>query len=1036
MAELFDFEGVLHSVHFLEHPRNAGGTKLRSLTLLCADFLRHFEPVSLDEAKADRAREQASVMERVQAIQQEMLQAQENPLQIAEVRAEADRAVEEYERMQDARSLRESNDQQRREADLRRIHRRAARRSQEQGNPLVVRKATVSDRLDVMIAEGVTMDGVRELQEEAGRRQAIAEATSKWLERRVRAMSDVLAGLAPYAAEQGQLALATASGAIQRVKTIDAGIASLKLYTGDGVEVFTVREGAQAPTSEPLTIVQGKLAMDEELAVHMPVENDFDCSDRKAFFSRLATHEDLLDQMMPTSRCVVAVQVTRRKHHYSQEMSVFEQLAREQENQRVFLLVRNGQNVHAVYSAEPSHEAAQRLFPTRGDLQRPFQGIDGSAIGLQDVAFSRSAGRFEDLTLHYRRFLILLCGLDHRLGLFGDFAPAEAKAGFMSAQFQQRYMRFLENDDPGLLLGEEREPVADWMARHNAQLRTGSRVVVDDGATLDDAIPLIVRSAGSIQVDKQALGIGSLIANAKEGQHYLSVPTISQRGPRMGTTWLTGPQAYGENRQWFLCIDRVSLPEVRRYIYDRQQRIASIAWLRTLRRVEQALLVQQRDEQALRAHLRQAAMDAAIQQEDEIDAAIDGAIATWRADHRGAPAPSLSERKEVEQLLSLIFPADSLAKSMRPLIEHLCSKLGLQPLLATRTGKNQLVLYSMVPEPEREPYGTGVTWGWVRRHRLRVSGRGASLASSTLAWLHDKQLTSREEPLLDWPGHEHWIHKTPEPIRPSALLAGREAVDRGGELVQELRRWRLDGSGIPEDVLIGWLDTVRKHSRGSKFNEHFYLLVPLALYQQQAHGPIRFCYARCNLIDLVRTHGTAEQLALLMATPGMRSVSMAKFARRAEPLSWTPRVGEAPGNNWLYKHSLLPTTTAAPWMLVSSHKRGGLGKRSRPGTRAERREVNGAPRHEEVSAQLSWNRAIDGLMGRQPLHSRLFYRGVEERVGRIFGLANAEEVALRRKRVRVERFVPHAAATVELAPGLWDANQGRSVADRYLSGRS
>lgn len=1046
VVKLFDFEGVLHSVTILGHPRHAHGDQFSKFTLLAGDFFSTFERVSDEVAAADRAADQAAIMAKVQAIQKEMLDAQVNPLQLPGVQEAAEKAVEQFEQEEAARVQAEVKNKGQREADLRRIHRRAARRSEARGNPIALRKTTISDRLDVMISEGVTADGVGELQLEAGRRLAIAQATAKYLAERSKSMGRVLENLTPYAAEKAQAALAMSSDAIDLVSRIGRGIASLNLYTGTGVDVFSVREGADAPTDEPLTIVQSKLAMDEELAVHVDVEESFDCTNTQAFFNRLATNDALLNQVLPTPRCVVSVQVTRRSVYYDEKMSPYEKVARDLENKRVFLLVRNGENVHAVYSCEPSHEAAVRLFPTRDDITKPFKGIDGSTIGLSDVAFGKATGRFEDQALHYRRFLILLCGLDHRLSLFGDFAPAESKMDFMSQRFQQRYLRFLENDDPGLLLGGQQESVYAWMRRHNQGLRSGSRVVVDSGSTLSAATAL-VRKEHSAMVDRSALDGLALIASEKAGNLFLQVPVSTDRGRKNGSAWLTGPEAYkGENLEsWWLCIDRVKLAEVRRYIYDRDQRFGDIAWLRTLRRVERVLLADQEAEAEVREHIRQAALAAKVLPEPEIDEAIDEAVATWRADHRGASLPILGDKKGMSQLMSLVFPVASLAESMAPLVGSLCDKHSLQPLMLTRTGKNQFALYSVIPKKERKEYGTGVVWGWVRRHLLKVSGNKASLGSTSTVWLLDKTLEATEEVVTRWPELDAWLHTDPEPIRLATLKKAHEAIGEGSRLLETLDEARRSGAGIPDEMLGQWLDTAETSAKGLTYTQTFYLSVPIAVYQATAGMPPKFVYARASFVDVVRTYGTPEQLALMLGTRGLRSQHYRNKAKSTEPIFWRPIAMKTLETKWLRREGELGVGfEVAQWAEFTTHKPGGYSRRSRSdtwhgkgSTRAERRADGGRPLHERHTAKLSWSRTIDHLMGVAPLHSKAFYRNVDKRVKDMWhSITDASgTIEEKRKAERVRRFEAPVKAAIELAPCLWDNGRGRSVANRYLSGR-
>ena len=1041
LVKLFDFDGVLHSVTFLGHPRDTRGASFPKYTMLVHDFLNAFDPVPLDEAKAVRAQEQAGIMAKVQAMQQEMVDAQLNPLLIPGVQDAAEKAVSRFEREEATRVQRDESARTKRDADLRRIHRRAARRSEANGNPLAIRKATISDRLDVMISEGITADGVRDLQLEAGRRLAMAEASANWLKDRSTAMGDVLKELTPYAAESGQLALATASIAIDRVKQISAGIASLNLYTGAGVEVYTVWDGADAPTTVPLTIVQGKIAMDEELAVHVDVEDSFDFTNKQEFFKRLTSNPELLRQVFPTERCVVSVQVTRRKIEYGDDINAYDRAMRDMANQLVFLLVRNGENIHAVYSCEPSHEAATRLFPTRTDLTRPFQGVSG-VIGLNDVAFSKAAGKFDDQALHYKRFLILLCGLDHRLNLFGDFAPVEARASFISEEFQRRFLSFLENDDPGLLLGGRDEPVSAWMERHNAMLRSGSRVVVDSGYSLVQAIPFARKSHGSVRVDKEVLDGRALIAADKAGGLFLAVPTNTDNGPKLGRAWLTGPERCYNGAgflDWFLCIDRVKLDELRAYIYDRTSRCGSIAWLRTLRRVELTLMADEAAEAELRAYVRQAALDAGIQTPETIDGVLDDAIATWRADHRGAPAPQLSDKKGMSELLSLVFPADNLAVSMGPLIGELCAKHGLQPLMATRTGKNKLLLYTVVPEAERMPYGSGVVWGWVKRCTLVVGARSARISSQAMAWLSASSLEATEEIFLRWPELDNWTHQASEPIKLSTLQKIKEEVEAGNEMLKELAKGRDEGAGLRPDLFKGWLDRIKVSAQGLTYVQSFYLSVPIAVYQSKAHVAPSIACARMHFVDLVRTYGTPEQLAVLANAPGLRSAEQRKYAASKHVVRWDARVMKALPPMWLQRGGELGESLRPSWLfLQDSHFRGGVSRadRSRQGTRAERRAEGGAPFHRETTATLSWNRAIDALMGIKPLHARAFNRSVAKRVKDVWCSfsSSEEEVLAKRKAERERRFEAEAPAAIFIADCLMAPSHGRSVANRYLSG--
>lgn len=144
VTKLEEFEGTLHSVIILGHPRYTSGDRFGRFTILAKDFFESFEKVTDEDAASQRAQEQAAVMDEVQSIQKEMLEAQVNPLQLPGVQEAAQNAVERFDREEAARVQSEVRNKEQRDADLRRIHRRAARRSEAKGNPIAVRKTTGS----------------------------------------------------------------------------------------------------------------------------------------------------------------------------------------------------------------------------------------------------------------------------------------------------------------------------------------------------------------------------------------------------------------------------------------------------------------------------------------------------------------------------------------------------------------------------------------------------------------------------------------------------------------------------------------------------------------------------------------------------------------------------------------------------------------------------------------------------------------------------------------------------------------------------
>ena len=479
---------------------------------------------------------------------------------------------------------------------------------------------------------------------------------------------------------------------------------------------------------------------------------------------------------------------------------------------------------------------------------------------------------------------------------------------------------------------------------------------------------------------------------------------------------------------------------MQRYIHNRSDRIGSIRWILTLRR---ALRILQADEAAqadLRAFLRKSALDARVQDEVSVDEAIDEAIATWRADHRGASAPALSDKTGVTQLLSLIFPAQELSRSMAPMIDDVCAREGLEPLMLTRTGKNQYALYSVFPEVERTQYSPGVGWGWVRRHLLKIGRSKASLGSQSSIWLQSKMLDATEETVTRWPALEAWVHEKPEPCKLSTLAKAKEAIAEGQRTLETLVLARDGGTGLDSLVCQAWISQARDLGKNLSYSQTPYLWIPLGLYQPAKDDAPLFVYAFASFLEVLSL-GTQQQRDQLASTRGFTSRGSKEKLAKMKPPEWSIRTCRELHLHAIELDGKLRANNRPYWTVTSTHKPGGLsrsGRRDRwmgkGSTRSERREQGGAPSHESTSAVLSIGRAIDTLMGKNPQPRRAFYRSVEKRVQDhwFVGGAERESIKTKRQEERVRRFDPKVPHAFDLAPCLWDPVRGRSLANRWL----
>lgn len=1059
--------GEFHSVKLLEHPRDGGDGLLH---IAIKDFWTSMEPCY--EAQSIRQAEQAAVMKEVAGIQEEIILAGANPMESPEVRAAAEKALKELEDKLSQEALMAPESIKKRKDNLAKIHRRAARRSEAAGNPLAVRRVVISNSVSDMIGQKVTSDALAELQHESRRRAVIAEAASGYLTKRTEKMGETLKSLTPYYAEQAQVALAKSKGAISRAKDILTGLESLKLYTGDGCEVVEVVAGDPAPASEKLTLFQAKRYMDESLCLHADINMSFDWESRKDFFDELKDNPALRDLVLPAPRCVVSMAVTRRDIRYY-DRKPREAVELMMKNQEVFLLVRNGQNVHVVYSGEPSHECTERLFPTTADLNKPFMGIDGSQLQLEDLKYVKSVEKFDEMALHYKRFLVLLCGLDHREKLFGEFYPEHEALRFMSLDFQSTYFDFVRDDDASVAIGDGLMPVQDWFKEKNKALRSGSRLV----ATLNlvaDGSPGYKRRKYSVELDalKTHGGRAVCIARRDGEHHFIEITGRNTSYGRRGELcnfkcWLDNKESEVTASGW-LCMDSVTPAEVARYLNSRNARAAGgIGNMLTLKMVRAVLLADAETQKDLRAYLRKSVLDNGVLGEEGLDDKILLAINTWRSANRGALAPTVDNTAMVTQILNLLYPKERLAPTLQSMVEAFCARVGRKPLRLVRTGKDKVVLYaSSTPEEVATVHGA-VHWGWVNRIALTVTGKAAQASvkesANRLVWPVVDKLPPDEVEICAWgePGAApSWLNAYPEPCPLAEViefLRQAKAIEGLGPLLREQHlALRNTGSRVSDRSVFNEATTALgnevamavaecaavAHSK-DKYFAHTLAYLPVAVFQDEGANHLRFWYVAANSLQVIRlladavTCDEAIKLALHRFPGHHQSIldevkGDGKFILLSEktPIKPLAKATNADALSIVVKNR---SGDAHPALgTLKTNEPGGLTKSRRNfysyGTN---REKSSTPMHAKTTAHISHSRAFERLMGVAPIERKAFFKSVNSRVQNIFGVGR-DDIQEARKAERKKPFVAARYAGRWVSSLAWDATKNRAVANAHF----
>lgn len=606
--------------------------------------------------------------------------------------------------------------------------------------------AIQSQQLTALIDTQLTADSIDAIKSVMANQSSIIQKRSEWIQAKTKKIQDIVARTVPFYEEKAAVALASTSDMRLQIDKLMQGVESLNLYTLKDVEILSVSSGVGADRSVKVTVMQDVLFMDEELAVYADVNEKFDFSSRGVFFNELATNPELVNQIFTTERCVVGIATTRHDIVY-EGISDMDKYRRQMENKRVFLLTRDGQNINCIVSPDVGHQFTGTLFPSQEQLDRPFTGFDGSRITFESINFTMSLSRFEKMAIIYKRLLILLCGLDHKHKILGDFYDGPASLDFVSMKFQEQYFRFVyDQSGDGLISGERPESFESWVEGMNKGMGSGSRVLA---MFYKLAEPESIPFAFERESHHNSRG-RSLRMKLKSGENYcfgilqrskneLFLPVELQRNYSQDfyNSKLNISRALesrnGRNGFSLLCLDRVEPEPLQWYLHDRKSRVLNVAGIRLLKSALTIIKNERPNEQHIREQLMQALLDAHIA--NPIDAAryVTEAIAIWRCSKNGASlTETIKDSKDMKKLLDTLYSLTSKSVDRTDQIIAAEEGAGRLVLRVTLDTSGFYVAYSSPLPNERddrlEPHA------WVNRTRYRVTKDDVKPQPSTMVF--------------------------------------------------------------------------------------------------------------------------------------------------------------------------------------------------------------------------------------------------------------------------------------------------------------
>ncbi len=711
--------------------------------------------------------------------------------------------------------------------------------------------AMASGTVASAIGAGLTAQGVSAMRAAASREHKIATIKSNWIQGKTGEIAKTIMALTPFYEEQAAAALAQTEDVRSYVAKLLQGIESLDLYVGKGVEVLTVRSGASAPRDTPLTFVQRKLMMDEELAVWTDIDAQFDFESEELFFEALCEHDELVQQIFPTERCVLVMATTRRHIDYGDS---FTNMARNDENRKVFLMVRDGMNIYRVFSPVESHLGSERLFPSKDEQERVFRGLDGEKIKFEDVAYTDKLAAHESMALHYKRFLLLVCGLDHRLKLFGDFYDGPQSFRFISMAFQEQHCRFLHDDDESIMLSgpDERPALAAWIAEKNAYLRSGSRVLGKWGSVMNPStapgackrtngrrgyefryspkaqmsVAIAYRDGESFCVDVEVSGYSYSSSRDREFSCKVNLSAFQN-----------GEWEYED--QPFLCLDAVEPEDLRWYIQHRGARRNHLDYIRFFKQALRHVLEEREQERESRERLAQAMADGNVAAPGERAAIVDQAVIAWRAANRGKPLPRYGDTgadTAWRALLDQLFMLAGDGRRQVDDVEAFIRERGMRPLRLVLSAGAKLIVYAEPRPDERddrlEPHA------WV--HRITLERTKSKILEKVRRWASLPKQAASETTLHQWDeACREWGERSTGFASFEQKTETFSAV--GEDLPERLRRLtRPLSSAEHADLLRSWIDVRSRANKGATYVQNPVLAFAFGVLQDARTHECRY----------------------------------------------------------------------------------------------------------------------------------------------------------------------------------------------------
>jgi len=283
----------------------------------------------------------------------------------------------------------------------------------------------------------------------------------------------------------------------KKIEKIFRVITTLELYLGIEETIIQIQEGPTASETEPISIRQGLMYMDEEVGDPWDDGQGIEWRHVKDF-DKWLTRNDNYKKVLPELKGIAAFQCRRNHKDAPEGQNPFVTMMMQQSDDFTFLLMRNGDNLYRIITDKIQFRP--RLFPQRDELQKLYElyrvaelaESEGSNRIFHDeekklkkkfgkdfefkigATYEETKDMAEDHAFFYKMRFALLQGIIERTQVFQP--TAEPVKLFDNSSIEKGLIRLIYDDE--LTLPSHKKEFWDWLKDLNSTITFGSRIVL------------------------------------------------------------------------------------------------------------------------------------------------------------------------------------------------------------------------------------------------------------------------------------------------------------------------------------------------------------------------------------------------------------------------------------------------------------------------------------------------------------------------------------------------------------------------------